>query len=286
MHQLERCFDAVGARGWLHVRNVDDPREVAFGADEPVVLSSVFKVFLLTEYARQVAAGQLDERERVWARDADRLGGLGVAGCADDVEMSLRDLAMFMMSLSDNTAADLVLERVGLDNVRALAAELGLSHTNLVGGLRELLRSMVEDTGDDFAKVFPTLGIEQLRTMRAFDPARTTSSTPRDLTSLLAAVWRDEAGPPQACAKVRGLMSLPQANWQRLASGFPDDVKVAAKSGTLVYLRQSVGVLEYPNGSRWAVAVFTAAADLASRRLDIESVIGEAARIAVDYLDR
>lgn len=120
-------------------------REVAVGADEPVVLASVFKVLLVLEFARQVAAGQLDPRERVRVTAADRLGGWGTAGCADDVELSLRDLAFFAMSVSDNSAADLLLDRVGLDTVRLLTQELGLTRTRVVGGPRDALESMLAD---------------------------------------------------------------------------------------------------------------------------------------------
>src|SRR5690242_5353994 len=95
----------TGVTTWLHVRDVDDESvEVDRGADEPVVLASVFKVLLALEFARQMVAGQLDPAERTRVRAADRLGGVGTAGCLDEVDISWRDLARFALSLSDNTA--------------------------------------------------------------------------------------------------------------------------------------------------------------------------------------
>ena len=84
--------------------------------------------------------------------------------------------------------------------------------------------------------------------MRVFDPARTTSSTPREMTRLLGLIWRDEAGPAAACALVRGLMAR-QLFWTRLASGFPADVRVAGKTGTLPGLQMEAGVAEYPTAA-------------------------------------
>jgi beta-lactamase class A len=271
----------------MHVVDIDDGRvEVDRGADEPVVLASVFKVLLALEFARQMVAGQLDPAERVRVRAADRLGGVGTAGCLDEVDISWRDLARFALSLSDNTAADLLLRRVGLDNVQALAAELGLASTRITGGPRQLIESMFADVGaaDDaeFAALFPALGPARLAKLAVLDPSRTTAATPRDMTRLLTLVWRDEAGPPAACEHVRGLMRE-QVNWHRLAAGFGDEVLVAAKSGTLLDVRNEIGVATFPDGRRFAIAVFTRGG-WGIRRPDVDAAIAETARHAVDDL--
>ncbi|MFI7553832.1 serine hydrolase [Micromonospora sediminimaris] len=280
-------FDKVGVDARLHAVDIDSGREVGTRADEQVVIASVFKILLVLEFARQAAAGQLDPTERVLVRAEDRLGGWGTAGCADDVQLSLRDLAYFAMSVSDNTAADLLLRRVGPDLLPLLAGELGLSRTRVVGGPRQLLESMFADVGardaTEFARAFAALPEERIRAMRVFDPAHTTSSTAREITRLLTLIWRDEAGPPAACAMVRDLMAR-QLFWTRLPSGFPPEVRVAAKTGTLPGLHIEAGVVEYPDGGRYAVAVFAQTQRLATRRIDIDLAMGEAARAAIETL--
>ena len=285
--EISVVFAQVGVTGFLHVRDVDDDHvEVDLGADEPVVLASVVKVLLAVEYARQVVAGQLEPTERVRVRAADRLGGLGTAACLDEVDISWRDLAMFAMSMSDNTAADLLLRRVGLDTVQLLGAELGLGSTGVTGGPRQIVESMLADVGAadeaEFARVFPTLGTERLAALRVRDPARATAGTPRDMTRLLSLIWRDEAGPAQACRQVRHLMRW-QASWHRLAAGFGDEVTVAAKSGTLLDIRNEIGVARYPDGRRYAIAVFTRGG-WGTRRPDVDAAIGQVARLAVERL--
>ncbi|MFC6021040.1 serine hydrolase [Plantactinospora solaniradicis] len=285
---IAREFATLGVQARVHVRDVDDDSaEVALDADEPVVLASTFKVLLALEYARQAVAGQLDPTERVRVDAADRLGGVGTAGCQDEVDISWRDLAMFAMSLSDNTAADLLLRRVGLDSVQILAAQLGLAATRISGGPRQQVESMFADLGAadeaEFAAVFPTLGTEQLARLTVLDPLRTiAAATPRDMTRLLSLIWRDEAGPAAACAQVRQLMSW-QVSWYRLAAGFGDEVTVAAKSGTVLGVRNEIGVASYPDGRRYALAVFARDA-WGARRPDVDAAIGRAARHAVDRL--
>ncbi|MBQ1068506.1 MULTISPECIES: serine hydrolase [Micromonospora] len=287
--RVGEIFGRAGVRGCLHVVDVDDPTggEVALRADEQIVIASIFKIMVVLEFARQAAAGQLDPTERVLAGAADRLGGWGVAGCADDVEVSLRDLAYLAMSVSDNTAADLLLRRVGADVLPMLAAELDLPRTRIVGGPRQLVETMLSDVGArteaDFARIFPTLSPERVRAMRVFDPEHTSSSTARELTRLLRLVWRDEAGPAPACAMVRELMAR-QLFWTRLAAGFPPGVRVAGKTGTLPGLHLEAGVAEYPDGRRYAIAVAVRAERLAARRIDVDLAMGEAARTAVESL--
>ncbi|GAA4737419.1 serine hydrolase [Phytohabitans rumicis] len=280
-------FDKVGVDACVHAVDVDSGREVGARADEQVVIASVFKILLVLEFARQVAAGQVDATERVTVRAGDRLGGWGTAGCADDVELSLRDLAYFAMSVSDNTAADLLMRRIGPDVVPLLAAELGLTHTRVIGGPRQVLESMFADVGArdaaEFARAFAALPEQRIRSLRVFDPDHTTSSTAREITRLLTLIWRDQAGPPAACAMVRDLMAR-QMFWTRLPSGFPPEVRVAAKTGTLPGLHIEAGVAEYPDGGRYAMAVFARTQRLNTRRIDVDLAMGAAARAAVEAL--
>ncbi|MBT2509284.1 serine hydrolase [Streptomyces sp. ISL-98] len=288
--RIREVFAGAGAEGLLHAIPVGmEPgaEEVAVGADESVVIASIFKVLLVLEFARQAAAGQLDVRERIRVTAADRLGGWGTAGCMDDVELSLRDLALFAMSVSDNSAADLLLARVGLDTVRLLAGELGLDRTVIVGGPRDVLESMLTEVGArdeaEFAVRYPALPDDRKRRLSVLDPRRTNASTPREITELLRLIWRDEAGPPEACAQVRDLMSR-QVFRHRLVSGFPDEVTVAAKTGTLPGLHMEAGVVRYPDGSCYAVSVFARTRELNASRPAVDAAIGAAARIAVDFL--
>lgn len=152
--------------------------------------------------------------------------------------------------------------------------ELGLEHTRFVGGPRALLRAMLDDaraTGADPAAPRPP------------DPARVTSSTPRDLTRLLQLVWTDAAAPPRACAFVRELMAR-QLVRTRLGSAFAPPIRVSGKTGTLPGLRMEAGVVEYPDGHRYAVAVAAVGAQAHGHGPEVDAALGRAARAAVERL--
>ena len=115
---------------------------------------------------------------------------------------------------------------------------------------------------------------------------RTRSPTLPAITTLLKLIWNDEAAPPRACAEARRILGLEV--WpHRLASGFADndEVRTSGKTGTLLpTIRNEVGVVKYPDGGRYAVAVFSRISSLAFKNPSADAVIGQATRHAVDFL--
>jgi beta-lactamase class A len=75
-----------------------------------------------------------------------------------------------------------------------------------------------------------------------------------------------------------------QVSWHRLTAGFPPEVAVAGKTGTMPGIRNEIGVATYPDGASYAIAVFTVGGAETSRRPDIDRAIGDAARAAVSQL--
>jgi beta-lactamase class A len=284
--RIGSAFDAIGLQGRLHAVDLGGGREVAVGADEPVVLASVFKVALVTALYRLHDAGALDVARQVEV-EARSDGSTGLAAMEDAARLSLRDLAYLAIAVSDNAAADVLFDAVGDEPVAALLAELGLGATRIPQRCRDMATALVADTGaagiDD---VQPRLQADPglLDRLSVRDPARTNAGTAREMTTLLAAIWSDRAASPASCAAVRRLMRL-QVWPHRLASGFPDDgYSVAGKTGTLPGIRNEIGVVELPGGSHVAVAVFTSADTAAASLPHADRMVGTAARIAVDAI--
>ncbi|MGW7533924.1 serine hydrolase [Amycolatopsis sp. NPDC054798] len=286
--RIEAVFADAGAEGFLHAKEIGGQGpEVSVGGDDPVVLASVFKIPVALAYAREVAAGRLDDTERTKVTARYRIGGIGTAGCADDVEMSWRDLAHFMLTMSDNAATDVLCHRLGQEAIDRVLADLGLARTRLIGCCEDLFASVVSDLGgtpeSDLEALLGGATPEQLDKLSVRDPERTTSSTPREITALLDAIWTDRAGEPEACQRVRTIMA--QQIWpHRLSSGFPSGVAIAAKTGTLPGIRNEAGVVTLGDGRRFAVAVFTRAHSLEDRLPAVDASIGAAARLALDHL--
>jgi beta-lactamase class A len=279
-------FAEAGVAAAFHAVDLDTGREVAHHADDLAVTASVFKLPVLLELCRQHAEGEIDASAPIQVPVESRAPGpFGLSVMQDPMTASLRDLAWLMMGISDNAATDVVCAHVGLDNVEATLKRLGLTRTCIGGDCRDLFRTIEEDLDvDSIEELKPSR--ELLDKLRAADPERSLHvSTPRDITRLLKLIWTDEAGPPEACAETRRVLGL-QVWPHRLAAGFADDddVKTSGKTGTLPTIRNEVGVVEYPDGGRYAVAVFTRSVSLALKNPAADAVIGRAARLAVDVL--
>ncbi|MEZ0115095.1 beta-lactamase class A [Catenulispora sp. EB89] len=275
--RINAAFADASVTGQLHALDIDSGATVSVAATHLMPTSSLHKVCLLATLYREAAAGRLDRTRQIEIPAAERTPGLsGLAVMRDAVRMSLRDLATLVVAVSDNAAADVLWREIGFDAVNRTMAELGLTDTIAVhdmAAIRDALRAHPNLT--DPAAV---------AAVSILSPLRTNRSTARQMAELFAAVWRDEVCTGDLAEELRSLLGL-QAWTHRMASGFPfDDVRVSGKTATLPTLRHEAGVIEYPDGGRYAVAVFTRAASTASILPAADAVIGTAARIAVDAL--
>jgi beta-lactamase class A len=292
-------FDRAGCRGWLCVVEIDGDGKVCFGANELVVAASVFKVAVALEVFGQADAGRLDPRERVRVPPAKRTAGpTGLSVFADETEVSVRDLASLMLTISDNAATDVLIDLAGLNSIHVTLASLGLVRTVIPGPPRDELDSIGQDAGfsgwAELVQATANLPPHQMQAVdrlvleaSALDPRRGIRTTAREMATLLRLIWRDEAGPAAACAPVRQMMAR-QVTRQRLALGFPRrGVQVAAKSGSLLsVIRNEIGVITMPDGRRYAAAVFTRSDQTQDNEHEINAAIGTAAARAVEGLRR
>ena len=124
-----------------------------------------------------------------------------------------------MLTISDNAATDVVIDSVGLDRIHATLSALGLSKTVIPYRLSVMLDSLGEEVGfggwrdllDAAASPDASLDEDEvdrrLRESRALSAQHGMRTTAREMAMLLRMIWRDEAGPADACATVRKLMA-------------------------------------------------------------------------------
>lgn len=104
--------------------------------------ASVGKILLLIELAAQLEAGTLDQHQLLATNTLPAVSGSGFLQYLEVPELSIRDLAVLVAAASDNHATNLLLARVGLDQVGLRAGSLGLRAT----GLHDMVR---DQRGED-----------------------------------------------------------------------------------------------------------------------------------------
>lgn len=288
--RIRAVFADAGCTGWLHARRCDDsPAEVSVGGRERVVTASVYKLLLFVAFCRQVDEGRIDPVAQLTVDPADCTPGpTGLATLRDPITLSRRDLATSMMTVSDNAAADVLLGEIGLAAVTDLLDELGLTETRIVGGTADQHRSLVRDTDTHTtAEAFAALADnDEAWTVSAYDPAYASATTPKEMTRFLRLLWSGAVLSTAGTEFVRTVMGS-QIWPHRIAAAFPHrGVLVAGKTGTIGVIRNEVAVIEFPDETPVAVAVFTRAARADPTLPVVDAAIGEAARIAVTELRR
>lgn len=99
--------------------------------------ASTIKVPLLVLALQEAQAGRLDLRERVTVREEDRAGGSGILHeFGPGLTPTWEDLLTLMIVVSDNTATNLLIDRLGVERVNGWLDGLGLGGTRLVGKLQ------------------------------------------------------------------------------------------------------------------------------------------------------
>ncbi|GAA3515644.1 beta-lactamase class A [Streptosporangium album] len=116
---------------------VSVPGLISLHEDVELTLASTGKLLLLAVVAREIAAGTLDPAETVELLQDDRCGGSGLLGILSGRHWAIGDLAVLTASVSDNTATNALLRRLGLDRVAEGAAELGFVRTRILDRIRE-----------------------------------------------------------------------------------------------------------------------------------------------------
>ena len=220
---------------WIYARNLDTGKEFALRADERVRTASTIKLPIMTEAFRQVAEGKLKWSDEIVLTKQAKVSGSGILGeFSDDTKIDLRTAVHLMIVVSDNTATNLVIDKVGADNVNAFMDRLGLPGT----------RSMRKIGGGGDSKA----GLETENKLFGLG-----SSTPREMVRLLEMLERGEVVSKEASADMLNILRRQQYK-DGIGRNQIDTVPVASKSGSLDRLRSDVGIV-YTRRGRIAMAI-------------------------------
>ena len=254
--RIEELASGIGICG-LSATRLRDGAHLGVREDELFATASVIKVPLLVGLYDAARAGRIDLRERVALGDGHRVAGSGVLQDLDaGLAPTIRDLGVLMITVSDNEATDILLDRVGRERVDALMASYGLESIRCPMNTREMLFDLV---GMDPSRPG---GYEENRQKLliassgpAVLPERTDRSTPRDLCRLFELLERRAILDPAACDEILDICKR-QKYATILPARLPPDTVVAHKTGSLRGIRNDAGVV-YATDGAYAIAIFS-----------------------------
>src|SRR6266851_5625631 len=185
-------------------------------ADEVLPTASSIKIAILAELFHQVQQGKLKFTDPYTLQQADLVGGSGIAEALTPgvTRLTLRDVAALMISVSDNSATNVIIDRIGMENVNALLDSLGLTHTRL-------RRKMMD--------------------VKAAAEGRENVATPREMVALLEALYRGKVLNKQMTDDFFMLLSVHKESY--IPRELPEDLRIANKPGELEGVRNDSGIV-------------------------------------------
>jgi len=235
-----RFFDGTVS---LYAKNLDTGRDVGLEPDRRVRTASTIKLPIFCALESLVAAGRVRWDEPLTVGHADKVSGSGVAADLEDgTPLSVRNVAVLMIIVSDNTATNLVLDRISADAVNAFMDTLGLRQTRALRKVR-----------GDGPVLEDASGWSEAGRLEANARFGLGVSTPREMVQLLERLHHGEVVSPAASADVIGVLKRQQFK-DGIGRHAPEGEEVASKSGALDALRADVGIA-YTTGGPVAMAI-------------------------------
>ena len=226
IHETDRSLDGVLA---VAILDLSTGQKYLFHADEVLPTASSIKIAILAEFYRQVQQGKLKFTDLYTLQQADLVGGSGIAEALTPgvTRLTLRDVAALMISVSDNSATNIIIDRVGMENVNALLDSLGLTRTRL-------RRKMMD--------------------LKAAGEGRENIATPRELMTLLEDLYRGKVLNKAMTEDFFKLLSIHKESY--IPRELPEDVRVANKPGELEGVRNDSGIV-FTGNRPYVISVMT-----------------------------
>jgi beta-lactamase class A len=222
--KLEAAIDDVdrGLNGVLGVaiEDLTSGQKFLLRSTEVFPQASSVKIAVLAELYRQAQSGKLKLNDLYTVQASDLVPDSSIMGGLTPgmTRVTLRDLATMMIAVSDNSATNVLIDRVGMESVNALMNSLGLTNTRL-------RRKMMD--------------------LKAAGEGRENISTPQEMMVLLEGLFRGKVLSKEMTDDFFKMLSTPKASF--IPRDLPEGLKIANKPGELEAVRNDSGIIFLAN---------------------------------------
>lgn len=252
--RLERISDSAGGVVGYSIVDLTDGDRFDRNADWVFPQGSSIKIPILMEIYKQAAANRIQLDQRVPIAASDKVGGSGILKELGDgtSHLSVRDLGVLMILVSDNTATNMLIELAGMENINRHMDSLGLKRTRV---RRLMMDTAARGRGDE------------------------NTATPREAARIMEMLFRGKFLTPAASKDI--LSILGKFKRGQIRSGLPEPLTVSFKPGGIPGVSTEWAIVHL--GARPYVAVIMGNYGLEG---DFSRVMQDISRTAYDYFWR
>ena len=228
---VQSVIDEFKGQLYFAGKNLKTGAVIQYRADEKVTTASVIKVPILVELYSQANEHRLALEDVVAFTEGNRVEGSGILKSLGlGLRLTLRDVAVLMITMSDNSATNMLIDKVGIAQVNARLRRIGLQETTL------------------YKKVFKPAAGDVPPEQKKFGLGVTTAN---EMLALMDKIYRKEVVDAAACddmiAILKAQLDRDQIPRFLVGPGW-EKVQVANKTGSLDQVRNDVGIVFTPSG--------------------------------------
>ena len=225
----------------------------AHRGDDVFLSASTIKIAIMIELFRRIDASEASLDDPYGLRAGDKVPGSGVLQqLHDGIGLTLGDVVYLMMSISDNPATNILIDRLGIDAINATMRDLGLERSVL--GRKMMGRPAMESEQENLA-------------------------TPNEFARMVGTILEGTAASKASCERMIGLLEL-QQNTRRIGRFVPEGTRWGSKTGSYSTVANDVGFVML-DGGPLVISAFTAnLPDMVAGEILISEIAREAMRAA------
>ena len=227
--KLEPLTKAHKGKVAIAMKHLESGQTYFLNADEAMPTASLIKLPIMAEVYFQVKEGKVKLDEMLTLTKEEMVQGSGILTehFSPGAKFSLRDAVRLMIVYSDNTATNMVLDRIGIPSTNKRMDELKLPNTRI------------------HAKVFKG-------STTSIDPARTKkyglgSTTAREMLTLVEMLHHNKLVSEEASKEMLGHLKKCEDK-DKFPRFLPTGVSVAHKTGSVSNARTDAGILTFKGG--------------------------------------
>ena len=294
--QIKEVIRGVEGEVGVAAKHLESGQELYINGEVYFPMASVFKVPILVEVLAQAKEGKFTLDDEISIQKSDQHLGSGMLSDLDapGIKLSVRNLINLMMMISDNSATDILLTKVGAANVNNRIRGFGIKEVTVNRTCQQLIMDFIgldyeKYKGlslDEFSEVYKKEREENPEVFeeasKKFSQILKDQSTPRAMNRLLEIIYNKEILDEESCDFILSIMLRCQTGEGRIKGDLPSGTKVAHKTGTIGGTVNNSGIIYLPDHlGHVALTIFTK--DMTLKTSEVEDIIAQIARFVYDY---